>query len=82
MTRTLDCAINRLPVRSICSGKGERRKGKEKKKGNGDLKRESEGEKERERRKGKGKRKELRVNCVNCSWLCVFCASQSELRHL
>ena len=83
MTTTLDCAIYRFPLCSMCSEKGERerRKGKGKEKGKEEMGREG--------RKGKAKRFSLfenhnlaKVNSVTYSWLCVFYASQSELRRL
>ena len=45
-TITVDCAIYRLPLRSMCKGKGKRRR----------ERRTEKGEKERERRKEKGKK--------------------------
>ena len=56
-TITLDCAIYRLPLRSMCSGKGKRegRKGKEKGKGK------EEEEREREKGKEQGEREREKI---------------------
>ena len=77
---TVDCAIYRLPLRSICKGKGkgggkgerrtrkgERRKGKGK--GEGERRKE-EGKRGKEKRKGK--RERLRGKGDFFSLLCAF----------